>query len=58
MNVSYASDGRAAIVTIERPHVRNAVDAQTATELADAFERFARDPGADVAILTGRGGAF
>ena len=56
--VSYALDKRIAIVTIERPHVRNAVDAQTALDLAAAFERFAADEAADVAILTGAGNTF
>jgi enoyl-CoA hydratase len=55
---SYALEGRTAIVTIERPQVRNAVDAQTALALAAAFERFASDDAADVAILTGAGNTF
>src|ERR1700722_1032907 len=58
MNVSYASEQRVAVITIERPHVRNAVDAQTALDLYAAFERFANDDGADVAILTGSGNTF
>jgi enoyl-CoA hydratase len=58
MNVSYASAERVAIVTIERPHVRNAVDARTALDLYAAFERFANDDDADVAILTGSGNTF
>jgi enoyl-CoA hydratase len=58
MSVSYRSDQRVAIVTIERPEVRNAVDAETALALAGAFDRFAADEGVDVAILTGAGGTF
>jgi enoyl-CoA hydratase len=58
MNVSYASEDRVATITIERPHVRNAVDAQTALDLYAAFERFANDGDADVAILTGSGNTF
>jgi enoyl-CoA hydratase len=57
-SVSYRVQERAAIVTIERPARRNAVDAATATALADAFRRFDADPQADVAILTGAGGTF
>lgn len=57
-NVAYTSEGRIAIVTIDRPHVRNAVDAQTARELFAAFERFGADDGADVAVLTGSGKTF
>lgn len=56
--VSYAIRDRAAVVTIERPAVRNAVDAETALALAAAFERFAEDEAADVAILTGAGDTF
>lgn len=57
-NVSYALEGRAAVVTIERPERRNAVDLPTAEALYDAFRRFDADATADVAILQGRGGAF
>ena len=46
------------IVTINRPEVRNAVDGQTAYELADAFRQFDSAPHAAVAILTGAGGTF
>jgi enoyl-CoA hydratase len=58
MSVSYSTEDRIAFVTIERPHVRNAVDAETAVALAAAFERFASDDGADVVILSGAGGTF
>ena len=51
------SDGDVAVVTIDRPDARNAVDRQTAEELSDAWERF--DNGdAHVGILTGSGGTF
>jgi enoyl-CoA hydratase len=56
--VSFARDGRIAIVTIERPERRNAVDAATAQALYDAFKAFDADEGLDVAVLTGRGGYF
>ncbi len=56
--ISYVLEGRAAIVTIERPERRNAVDIPTAHALYDAFRRFDADAAADVAILTGAGGAF
>jgi enoyl-CoA hydratase len=58
MNVSYSLHERTAVIAIERPHVRNAVDAGTALELAAAFERFAADDASDVAILRGAGGTF
>lgn len=57
-NVSYETDGRIAIVTVERPERRNAYDGATARELYDVFKRFDADEGLDVAVLTGRGGYF
>ncbi len=58
MTVSYEIDGAVAVVTIERPEARNAVNHATAQALAAAFRRFDSDASASVAILTGRGGAF
>lgn len=58
MTVRYESRDRVAIVTIDRPEVRNAVDGETAAELASAFRAFEKDPGLDVAVLTGAGGTF
>ncbi len=58
MSVRYELRGRIAIVTIDRPKVRNAVDAPTARALAEAFRRFDGDDQADVAVLTGEGGCF
>lgn len=57
-NVLYESDGPLAVVTINRPEVRNAVDGPTAALLADAFRRFEADESLAVAILTGAGGTF
>lgn len=45
-------------VTIDRPEVRNAVDAETAAELAECFRRFAADENLAAAVLTGAGGTF
>ncbi len=56
--VRYETDERVAIVTIDRPERRNAVDRPTAEALADAFRRFESDPALDVAVLTGAGGCF
>jgi enoyl-CoA hydratase len=56
--VSVERQGRIAIVTIERPERRNAVDGETAQALYDAFKAFDADEGLDVAVLQGRGGAF
>ncbi|PRP90148.1 Carnitinyl-CoA dehydratase [Enhygromyxa salina] len=58
MTVRYETEDRAAIVTIDRPQRRNAVDRPTAEALAAAFRRFDGDPELDVAILTGAGGCF
>lgn len=57
-NVLFETDATTAIVTINRPEVRNAVDGPTAAELAAAFRRFESDPALRVAILTGAEGAF
>jgi len=46
------------IVTIDRPHRRNAVDPATAVALRDAFAAFDADAEAKVAVLTGAGGSF
>ena len=51
-------DGNVLVVTINRPAVRNAVDAPTAEALAAAFREYDRDDGLSVAILTGAGGTF
>jgi enoyl-CoA hydratase len=57
-NVRFETRDDVAIVTIDRPHVRNAVDGPTAEELAAAFRRFDADPSLSVAVLTGAGGFF
>ena len=56
--VRYDSKGPVAIVTIDRPEVRNCVDGPTAAGLAKAFRRFEAESEHAVAILTGSGGAF
>lgn len=58
MAVHYETDAPVAIVTIDRPEVRNAVDRATAAELAAAFRAFDADDSLGVAILTGAGGTF
>ena len=58
MSVLYEVRDRIAVVTIDRPEVRNAVDAQTAQALAEAFCRFDDDEVALVAVLTGAEGYF
>ncbi len=55
--VTYERRGPVAVVTIDRPDRKNAVDRATADALADARERFAGGD-ADVLVLTGAGGDF
>jgi enoyl-CoA hydratase len=56
--VSFEIRGPVAIITIDRPEVRNAVDGPTAELLAAAFRRFEDDDSLAVAVLTGAGGTF
>ena len=56
--VQYETRGAVAIITIDRPEVRNAVDMPTAVALSDAFLTFEADPDLRVAILTGSGRHF
>jgi enoyl-CoA hydratase len=56
--VRFEADGPVAVVTIDRPETRNAVDGPTAAALAEAFRRFAADEALAVAVLTGAGGTF
>src|SRR3954465_4902304 len=58
MSVLFDVDGPVAVVTIDRPAVRNAVDGPTARAVADAFRRFSSDDSLAVAVLTGAGGTF
>src|SRR5919198_5547164 len=51
-------DGPVTIVSINRPHCRNAVDGATARKLYDAFLAFDADESASVAVFTGIGGYF
>ncbi|MFN3201254.1 MAG: crotonase/enoyl-CoA hydratase family protein [Bradymonadia bacterium] len=50
--------GHVVTVVLSRPHVRNAVDPSTASELAAAFRAFEADDDARVAVLWGEGGHF
>jgi enoyl-CoA hydratase len=56
--VKFEIEGPLAIVTIDRPDGRNAVDRPTAEALAEAFRHFEREDGLAVAVLTGAGGCF
>jgi len=54
-NILYDVDDRILTVTINRPTVMNALDPNTHAELADAFDRYEKDSGLWVAIITGAG---
>ncbi len=55
--VRYEREGPVAVVMIDRPGARNAVDDATARGLRDAWRRFEEDDAA-VGVLTGAGGTF
>jgi enoyl-CoA hydratase len=52
----YERAGAAAVLTIDRPQRRNAVDAAVAAGFRQALEEFEADEGARVLVLTGAGG--
>jgi enoyl-CoA hydratase len=54
--VRYEREGAAAILTIDRPERRNAVDGPTAVALHEGYERFEAEEDARVLVLTGAGG--
>jgi enoyl-CoA hydratase len=53
--VTYERKGAAAVLTIDRPERRNAVDPDTADQLLDGYRSFEADDDARVMILTGAG---
>jgi enoyl-CoA hydratase len=55
--VTYERVGAAAVLTIDRPERRNAVDGPTAERLEEGYRTFEADPEARVLILTGAGEA-
>jgi enoyl-CoA hydratase len=56
MSVTYERVGVAAVVTIDRPERRNAVDGPTADLLGEAHARFEADDEARAMVLVGAGG--
>ena len=56
--VRYEPEPPLALVIIDRPEVRNAVDPETAEALVEAFRAFDADPSLSVAILSGARGHF
>jgi enoyl-CoA hydratase len=53
--VGYERTGAAAVLTIDRPERRNAIDGPAADALQAGFERFAADPQALVLVVCGAG---
>jgi enoyl-CoA hydratase/carnithine racemase len=53
--ILYENRGRVAVITINRPAARNAINQGVREGLAKAWERFAKDRETRVAILTGAG---
>jgi enoyl-CoA hydratase len=58
MTIHIEKSGAVFTVIIDRPEVKNAVDAPAALALADAFRTFADDKDAHVAVLCGANGTF
>jgi enoyl-CoA hydratase len=58
MTVRIEREGAVATVIIDRPERRNAVDARTARELAEAFRAVEADADIRTAVLWGAGGTF
>ena len=56
--VTLHTDGRIAIVTLNRPHRLNAMNEALLRELYTQLETAHADPGTDVIVLTGAGRAF
>jgi enoyl-CoA hydratase len=57
-NVHFERRDRIALISLDRPAQRNAIDGPTAEALSAAFRRFAADDSLHVAVLTGTGGTF
>ncbi len=58
MPIHYETDDHVAVITIDRPEARNALDMYHFRDLAAAWRRFKKDDDVWVAIVTGVGDAF
>ena len=58
IDVERLDDGAIVVATINRPHRRNALDAQTLAELHRLLDALNGDPTARAVVLTGAGSAF
>lgn len=57
-SIRYQVDRRVAIITLDRPEVRNALDGVMAAELSDAYRRCDADDDVGAVVLTGAPPAF
>ena len=56
--IDYEQRGRVAVLTINRPEARNAVNGEVASGIEAAIDRVEEDPDTWVAVLTGAGPVF
>jgi enoyl-CoA hydratase len=56
--VDFDTRGHVAVITLNRPDARNAINPEVAVRLADAWEEVKADDEVRVAVLTGNGSAF
>src|ERR1700720_775774 len=58
LDLDRLDDGAIVVLTINRPHRRNALDSQTLAELHRVLDAINGDPLARAVVLTGSGSAF
>lgn len=56
--IQYEVKGHVATIWLNRPHIRNAVNWELLTQMADRVEQAATDPNVRAVIFRGRGGTF
>ncbi|MDN5917673.1 MAG: enoyl-CoA hydratase-related protein [Pseudonocardia sp.] len=56
--IAVSNEGRVRVLTIERPHRRNAIAPSTVAALEGALRATADDPGVGAVVLSGAGGHF
>ncbi|HXQ47743.1 MAG TPA: crotonase/enoyl-CoA hydratase family protein [Caulobacteraceae bacterium] len=56
--IEFRLEGHTAVMTVNRPQARNAINAAVARGLSDGYARIVADPAIRVGVLTGAGGHF
>ena len=56
--VDFELDGHIAVVTLNRPEARNAINPEVGVRLAEAWQEVKDNDQVRVAVLTGKGSAF